>query len=78
MERKSNRDPRFAWIFASEDLQEARSAIHRKAVRRFLMGFKWEPGKARGLGLGFTLDELGRLMLLWRRAQWREGDLWVE
>jgi hypothetical protein len=44
----------------------------------YIDGFQMGAGKARGLGLGFNLDELGRMRLLWRRAQWREGNLWVE
>jgi hypothetical protein len=65
MEKKLNRDSRFAWIFANPEGQEERPEIGRKAIRTCCMhsvlGFKWEPGRARGMLPAFNLDQLAQI-----------------
>ena len=65
MEKKLNKDHRFAWIFANPDPMQPRPEFNRKAIRTCcfytVVGFKWKPGKARGVLPAFNLDQLSQI-----------------
>ena len=64
-EEKLRKDPRLSWIFASPGTDAPRREIQRKAIRTCcfytVLGFKWEPGTARGVMPAFNLDQLAQI-----------------